>query len=563
MEIQHIILLLVLGVMILVLIFYSERQYSLNNIKNKQVGDGQYGTACFASEREIKQSYKFVHFDVKNWRKGINLPSVQGTVLGHRRIGNKHYALVDEEDSHTLMIGAAGVGKTAYFLYPNIEYACASGMSFLNTDTKGDIYQNYGVIAQKYYGYNVAVIDLRNPLESDRFNMMHLVNRYMDLYLEDKSNISAKAKSEKYAKIISKTIITADEEGVSHGQNQYFYDTAESLLTSLILILAEFGEKDARHIVSVCKMMQDLIQVNPITKTMRIKELINSLPITHKARWYAGPALNVSDASMLSTLSTALSKLNTFIDSELEQALCFNTDIDAEKFCNEKCAIFVILPEEDPVKYFLVSLIIQQLYREILVVASEKPKNKLERRVMFYLDEIGTIPKIESAEMMFSASRSRNLLIVAIIQSIAQLSKNYGDNGAEIIIDNCKNSIFGGFAPHSKTADVLSENLGYQTILTGTVSRGNNSNSQSLQMSERRLMTTDELKTMEKGTFIVTKTGTKVMKTKLLLYVDWGIKFFDEVFKKRNEIKDIVYVDTEQIVKKVISISDKGRFKVE
>ena len=76
-------------------------------------------------------------------------------------------------------------------------------------------------------------------------------------------------------------------------------------------------------------------------------------------------------------------------------------------------------------------------------------------------------------------------------------------------------------------------------------------------------MTTDELKTMEKGTFIVTKTGTKVMKTKLLLYVDWGIKFFDEVFKKRNEIKDIVYVDTEQIVKKVISISDKGRFKVE
>ena len=45
------------------------------------------------------------------------------------------------------MIGAAGVGKTANFLYPNIEYACASGMSFLTTDTKGDLFRNYAGIA--------------------------------------------------------------------------------------------------------------------------------------------------------------------------------------------------------------------------------------------------------------------------------------------------------------------------------------------------------------------------------------------------------------------------------
>ena len=52
------------------------------------------------------------------------------------------------------MIGASGVGKTAYFLYPNLEYACASGMSFLATDTKGDLYRNYGAIARDYYGYH-------------------------------------------------------------------------------------------------------------------------------------------------------------------------------------------------------------------------------------------------------------------------------------------------------------------------------------------------------------------------------------------------------------------------
>ncbi len=43
-------------------------------------------------------------------------------------------------------------------------------MSFLTTDTKGDLYRNYAGIAKKYYGYHTAVIDLRNPTRSDGDN---------------------------------------------------------------------------------------------------------------------------------------------------------------------------------------------------------------------------------------------------------------------------------------------------------------------------------------------------------------------------------------------------------
>ena len=64
-------------------------------------------------------------------------------------------ALVDSDDVHCLMIGASGVGKTAFFLYPNLEYACACGMSYLALDTKGDLARNYGCIASKYYGYRI------------------------------------------------------------------------------------------------------------------------------------------------------------------------------------------------------------------------------------------------------------------------------------------------------------------------------------------------------------------------------------------------------------------------
>lgn len=92
-----------------------------------------------------------------------------------------------------------------------------------------------------------------------------------------------------------------------------------------------------------------------------------------------------------------------------------------------------------------------------------------------------------------------------MIQSFAQLNKNYGKEGAEIIIDNCQDTIFGGFAPNSESAEVLSKSLGNRTVLSGSISRGKNDPSQSLQMMQRPLMTPDELKSLPKGNFLCPK----------------------------------------------------------
>lgn len=94
--------------------------YNLNNIKARTVGDGQHGTARFADKREIRKTYKHVQYEPQIWREqamngehptmpdGNPLP--QGIIVGCKG-KSKTVALVDDQDVHALMIGAAGVGK--------------------------------------------------------------------------------------------------------------------------------------------------------------------------------------------------------------------------------------------------------------------------------------------------------------------------------------------------------------------------------------------------------------------------------------------------------------------
>lgn len=597
----------------LLVVSFLSKNYSLNNFKNKTVGDGQHGTARWATPKEIHTTYHVVPFRPHRWRKGENLPTEQGLVLGS--VGGRNHkseggfllktsrklleklrrpaegkrktkkkskalskvkkmieeqrdirALVDSDDVHCLMIGASGVGKTAFFLYPNLEYACACGMSYLALDTKGDLARNYGCIASKYYGYQVTVIDLRNPTCSDGFNFMTLVNHYMDRAKRDPNDLTAKAKAENYAKILAKTIISP-EGSSQYGDNAFFYESAEGVLAAIVMLLAEFilPEKDGtekRHIVSAFKLVQDLLAAPGGGRGKNgFHVLMDMLPSVHKARWVAGAALTAADQAMASVMSTVLSKLNAFLDSELEQVICRDNPIDAERFASSKCAIFVVIPEEDPTKNFIASLMIQNLARELFSVADEN-RGRLKNRVVIYADEFGTMPPFDVLSL-FSAGRSRGLTLVPIIQSLAQLEKNYGKEGAEIVCDNCQDTIFGGFAPQSKTAEALSSALGSRTVLSGSVSQGKES-SQSLQMMERALMTPDELKSIPKGEFVVMKTGTHPMRTKLRLFLDWGITFDPDGYRMPEQAaRKIAYVDQSELVHSIHRSCTKNPYNME
>lgn len=105
-----IIILAVIFIVFLVIVNLLDNR-SIDGIKAKTVGDGQHGTARWATKPEIKNNFVSVSFKPEKWRRGVDLPTVQGTVVGCRSLGKKTFALVDTGDVHTLMIGAAGVGS--------------------------------------------------------------------------------------------------------------------------------------------------------------------------------------------------------------------------------------------------------------------------------------------------------------------------------------------------------------------------------------------------------------------------------------------------------------------
>ena len=70
-------------------------------------------------------------------------------------------------------------------------------------------------------------------------------------------------------------------------------------------------------------------------------------------------------------------------------------------------------------------------------------------------------------------------------------------------------------------------------------------------MIGRSLMTVDELKSMSKGQFIVMKTGTHPMISKLKLFFKWGIKFEEEYKLPDKTARAVSYKERDELIRDV------------
>lgn len=547
-------------ILLLLLVPIFSNKTNLNKIKATKTGDGQFGTSDWANNKELKENLSLIDYNPKAWRKGKSLPSAEGTIVGAVKSGHKMTAYVDNSDNHTMVVAAPGGGKTTTLLYPNLEYSAAVGMSGFVTDTKGDVSEKMVPILKKYYNCSTYVIDLRYPLKSASYNFLYVVNKYMDRYKET-GELADLALAQAYAKTIANNIIHL--EGIKNaGQNQFFYTSAEGVIAGVILLVAEFCPPKQRHIVSVFKVIEQLMEVIPeslLTKPpmprLYLSELYSLLPNDHTAKDLLAPTATSEFKTIASVMSTAMSVMLRFIDKEIEQILCFDDGFKVDDFVKGKSFIFFIVDEKAASKNFMVNLIVHQIYGELLKRAENEKNNRLPHRVIQWLDEFGTYSRIEGAEQMFSAGRSRNIITVPIIQNLAQLDEKYGKDSARIIKNSCQNILFSFQAPASDDSVAFSKSLGTKTVTVGSVSRqngySNNSSSVSLNMKERNLMNPDEITRMRKGEWIFMKAGMNPSQMHLYKTEDWGITFDGDYEAEERASRTVYYADRNSLIQSI------------
>ena len=77
-------------------------------------------------------------------------------------------------------------------------------------------------------------------------------------------------------------------------------------------------------------------------------------------------------------------------------------------------------------------------------------------------------------------------------------------------------------------------------------------------------MTPDELKSIPKGEFVVMKTGTHPMRTRLRLFLDWGIPFDPDGYRMpERAARKISYVNREELARNIQNRRENSPYNTE
>ena len=533
---------------------------SLDNIEKAEVGNKQHGGARFMTEKEEKENYTFVP------KKKKKKP---GLVVGRK----SNTWITEQSDKTMLLIAPPGSGKTKSVFLPTFYYNAevnkrtGRGASILSIDVKSENFVCAGKKLEES-GYNVLFLDFRFPLSSFQFNLMNGVNDEIDLHKatsSEEEKLRHYAKAEKYAKQVSASIIKNVMGESKDSASDFFDKTAQGLITGLILMVSQYGAADERHIISVFKLIVELnglIDNGNIENGQQRSKLMDLLQYIDDSRItdYVGASVNADVRTSMNVFSSALAKLLEFIDAELEQMVCgHSSEINAADFIEKPTAIFLICPDEDTSRHFFASLFIRYFTTQLIELAESSPNKVLSRKVLCLWDEFGNFPPIKDIDSVFTAIRARGVRIFYSLQSFSQLKKSYNKTYEEIILDSSQILMFTFVAPTAyTTAKQLSDILGSQTVLSGTVAHRsktfsiwNEDNTATYQMIKRPLMFPEEIMSIPIGTFIIVKTGGKSdqirMKTHLPMYSDY-CKVYPEYSQNiKTELKKINVLSGEKI----------------
>ena len=401
----------------------------------------------------------------------------------------------------------SGAGKSATYSKPNAYQMLGS---YVFTDPKGELYDDTAGYL-KSHGYNIKVLNLVNPANSDGYNPLAHISSELDV------------------DVIANTVVKGQKsEGGS--SDPYWDDMAEMLLKALIYYLIAVRPPEEQNLASCAEMVR---AASNNGGSNLLSEMISVLPYDHPARMYYKSVELASEKTYSSILSSLQSKLGKFDSKEIAEVTSTDT-INFEEIANQKTALYVISSDTHTAYDFLLTIFFSQMIQQLYDFA-DKNGGKLKVPCFFILDEFANIGKIPDFDKKISTSRSRKISFSVILQNLDQLEAIY-EKSHETIVGNCDTHVFLG-SNSFKTVEYFSKELGEKTIKrkSDSINRDKNGKktgkSESDQILARALMTPDELRRMDNDDCIIFEKGLKPIKAKKYWY------FKTPMIKAMNKVK--------------------------
>ncbi len=535
------------AVFMVINIFNWYKGIGKNPKKLMQVKDGNQNEiytgleqAHFETQKEIETNFNTVRYD--------DLPNldIEGIPIIAEE-GKKDYKITFTKPAHTLIIGTTGSGKTTTFINPTVQIlANTKGKpSMLISDPKGELYALHAKSLIKR-GYDVKVLDLRNPYCSIRWNPLEKpYEMYQEmLSLEDKVVVN---EEEGYYVFEDKIYYDVNEKNAAvQVRKQAIFDEVYEDLNDICSVLCPVKSKNEpiwesgakNFILAITLAMLEDSEKPELGMTKEKFNFYNVMKIATNTQndcedlieYFAGRSpisksvslskqvLDASDKTRGSYLSTIFDKLSLFSDMSICSLTSAN-EIDLGEIATKPTALFLQIPDEKETRHTLAGMVILQTYKALVAKANTYPDLSLPRSVYLLLDEFGNLPQIHKLEQMITVGRSRKIWLALVVQSYAQLAKVYDDKSADIIKSNCNIQIFIG-TTDLKTIDEFSKKCGNYSIIQKNVSfsSSNSGVGSSISVKERPLIYPTELQQLnsakDMGNAIVNIFGFPPVKSK-------------------------------------------------
>lgn len=465
--------LMLIGIFVSVSSYFFDREKGIGFKVGKSEKDGN---ARWAKEEEIKKNLKEVNAADKEIKHA-----------GMPLLAKKDKVWVDDGESHTLIMGSTGSGKTSRLIDPLIAILAKKGESMILTDPKGELYQhNSPMLTEK--GYNIIVVNLRNPQMGNAWNPLTLP---YELYKKgsDKSN--------ELLADLSRSLV--HDEGSK--ADPFWQDTAGDYFVALALGLFEDGKEEEINLNSISYM--DTVGDQKFGSSTYIKEYFNSKNPAKPVYIKAAGTINAPNETRNSILSSFRQKINIFALTEQLSEMLSHSDFDMRSIGKQKTAVFIIIQDEKKTYHALATIFVKQCYETLIDVALEN-NGKLPIRTNFILDEFANMPALRDVTTMITAARSRQIRFNLVIQNYAQLNQVYGEHDAETIKGNCGNIIY-LMSKELKALEEISKLCGEKKI------KGKDGKEEKVP-----LINISELQRLKMGDAIIIKDRSYPLKTKLL-----------------------------------------------